>query len=796
MSNTRVLALALTTVVLSAGGAAALEFEEQIVGDAMPGWETKDGRQDAWTIADGVLTCTGKDVSKGWIGTKAHHTDFVIEFEFKLPPGGNSGVFLRTPNVEYSPANDLEIQILDDYADKHKNLEPGQYCGSIYKFCPPAKRVSNPAGEWNRMRVTAVQQCIQVILNDVVIVDTEKCEHAELADRSPRGAIGFQNYGDKVQFRRIKLADIAKDREARSRWFRDAKFGMFIHWGIYAVRGEGEWIMNVAKVPAAEYEKLAPRFSPVKFNAAEWVGLAKRAGQKYMVITSKHHDGFAMFATEAGPYNIIDATPYKRDPMKDLAAECAKQGIRFGFYHSIMDWHHPHFTAAPEWDLEARQDYVPIFLKYMDYMQAQLRELCTNYGPICMLWYDGGWRGQFPAHRTRMREINAMVRELQPQILINNRSVMPEDFMTPEQFVPPTGVLGPDGRPMLWENCITLTDTRGWWGYDKDETKFKSSEYVIRTLADIVSKGGNLLLNVGPSPEGTIGPNETRTLEETGRWLDKYGEAIYGTTASPFRYLPFHGRCTVKGNTLYTIVFTWPSDRRIVLPGIKNEIRGVRLLGEDDSKTSAVRRENGVIVSLPDQAPDAVASVVAIDLEGPPAIEPFAIEPGPEGSIALPIVFGDLRGRHGQRMRLESADGEVHAGNWINQNDFITWEFTSAQPGKYEVGVVYAADKKSEGGTFEVVVGSTEAATSAPAGANTQQEIATAMIDKLAEKGSSCEGAVTATGGATAFETRRVGTLTLPAGKCLLAIRAKKINKDTILMNLKRVELKPLDAGR
>jgi alpha-L-fucosidase len=239
---------------------------------------------------------------------------------------------------------------------------------------------------------------------------------------------------------------------------------------------------------------------------------------------------------------------------------------------------------------------------------------------LAVLWYDGGWRGRFNVHPTRMREINDMVRELQPQILINGRCVIPGDFDTPEQTIPANGIVGLDGLPMPWESCMTLAG--GSWGYTKDVTNYKTAKDVVLMLADIVSKGGNLLLNVGPSPEGVIGPRETETLEATGRWLDKYGECIYGTTPSPFRPLPFNGRITVKGNTLYAIIFDWPKDGEIVLPRLKNQIRGARLLGDSGSKISSTRRGENVVVRLPRKSPDAIASVVAIELDGVPVVGP------------------------------------------------------------------------------------------------------------------------------------------------------------------------------
>jgi alpha-L-fucosidase len=483
--------------------------------------------------------------------------------------------------------------------------------------------------------------------------------------------------------------------------------------------------------------------------------------------------------------------------MRDLAAECAKQGITFAFYHSILDWHHPDFTPAPDWDKKAREGYTPDPDKYIEFLKTQVREICSNYGPIAILWYDGGHRGVFDGKRTRMREINAMARELQPQILINNRSVMSEDFITPEQYIPPTGLFGPDGEPLLWENCITLTAGSGsyppsaWWGYDKNEKKFKDAEYVIRMLADIVSKGGNLLLNVGPSPEGEIGPNETRTLEATGRWLDKYGESIYGTTASPFRYLPFYGRATAKGNTLYAIVFAWPKDRQLALPGVKNEIRGVRLLGEPEAKLKAERRVSDIVVSLPEKAPDAIASVVAVDLDGTPVVEPQKIQAGPDGTIALPILYADLRGKHGQHMRIETPDGEAQIGRWDNSNDYLTWEFSLPQAGKYDVSLVCAADQAADGGTFQVIAGSIESATTAPAGKDVMNTVSPEVVNQLAAKGSVCEGKVAATGSTNTFAAQKVGSITLPAGKCVLVIRPTKINKDATLMNLRQVTLTP-----
>ena len=256
--------------------------------------------------------------------------------------------------------------------------------------------------------------------------------------------------------------------------------------------------------------------------------------------------------------------------------------------------------------------------------------------------------------------------------------------------------------------------------------------------------------------------------------------------------MPFFGRATVKGNTLYAIIFAWPKDRQIALPGVKNEIRGVRLLGEPDAKIAGERRGSDIVVALPEKAPDAIASVIAVDLDGAPIVEPLTIKPRQDGSIALPILFADLRGRHGQHIRFETADGEAHVGRWDNANDFVTWDLSLSKPGKYEVTLTCAADKASEGGTFQIIAGPSEAATTAPAGAKVSETITSEIVNNLAAKGSACEGTVNATGGTTTFAEQKAGTIKLPAGKCVLVVRPTKINKGATLMNLRQMTLTPV----
>jgi alpha-L-fucosidase len=403
----------------------------------------------------------------------------------------------------------------------------------------------------------------------------------------------------------------------RTAWFREARFGMFIHWGIYSVPagewqgkqvpGIAEWIMHRAKIPVAEYEKFAAQFNPAKFDARQWVVVAKAAGMKYLVITSKHHDGFSMFDSKLTGYDIVDATPYKKDVMKDLAAECEKAGIRFCFYHSILDWHHPD---------QPNQTISP---KYIEYMKGQVRELLTQYGKIGILWFDGEWAKGW--NNELGRELYAYCRQLQPDLIVNERvgkrTPGVGDYATPEQKIPGAAMKG-----RLWETCMTMNGT---WGYSKFDNNWKSPTDLVQKLCDIASKGGNFLLNVGPTAEGLIPQPSVDRLGEVGKWLAVNGEAIYGTSAGPYAHidvksLPFDGRCTLKGNVLYVHVFNW-TDGRVKLPDIKGEIANVSALDPQlTGLTHQAKVEDGrpVIVLESPKSKSPHATVLAIRFAQPP----------------------------------------------------------------------------------------------------------------------------------------------------------------------------------
>jgi alpha-L-fucosidase len=474
----------------------------------------------------------------------------------------------------------------------------------------------------------------------------------------------------------------------RTAWFRDAKFGLFIHWGVYSMIGREEWARQLLQIPVEEYQTYADNFNPVDFDPDEWVELAKDAGVRYIVITSKHHDGFCIFDSALTDYDVMKAR-YGRDILGMLTAACRKGGMPLGFYYSIMDWHHPDYLPRRNWETDRSAEGAD-FGRYMDYAVGQIRELVTKYDPA-VLWFDGEW--EHSNEEQRAVEIERILRSLKPDILINDRLFkrLPGlgDFGTPENFVPATGERNEDGSPRLWEACVT-TNWNGW-GYNHYETEFHSSTQLIRQLIEIVSKGGNLLLNVGPGPDGTIQPEFVARLRRMGEWLRANGEAIYGTTASVFERLPFFGRCTVKGEKLYVHVMGWPNDGTISLPGLKTPVRKAYLLLEAAEPLPFRKSGEDVVVDLPARAPDTDATVVVVELQGKPEAAPYEIRPGEDGRIELPVCLADLVSRMGQRAYLDHFYRTTMLTNWQNVNDFPEWEFTTEDAGTYEVLASYAS---------------------------------------------------------------------------------------------------------
>ena len=453
-------------------------------------------------------------------------------------------------------------------------------------------------------------------------------------------------------------------RDQRMKWWREARFGMFIHWGVYAVpagthNGQrinriGEWIMNRGKIPVEEYKQYAKQFNPVKYDPDAWVRMAKDAGMKYIVITSKHHDGFALFDSKVTTWDMVDATPYGKDLIKPLAEACRKHGIKLGLYYShAQDWVHPGGAAARRVASEgwANPDSAKIdaytaantghwdpfqtsksMAEYIDHIAVpQVKEILTNYGDIAVLWWDT------PTNMTDefAEKLNALL-ALRPNIITNDRLKRPNypgDFKTPEQRIPNLSEL--DGKD--WETCMTMNDT---WGFKSYDSNWKSSKTMIRNLIDIASKGGNYLMNVGPKADGTIPEESITRLREVGTWMKINGEAIYGTKASPLPILSW-GRCTKKesGNNtiLYLSVFEWPADGKLVVPGLPNEVVSAKLLSNTSVlKTEKSKANDGpaVIILLPSTALDQSATVVRLEVKG--KVEPAKSSVQEKSKTALP----------------------------------------------------------------------------------------------------------------------------------------------------------------
>jgi alpha-L-fucosidase len=435
-------------------------------------------------------------------------------------------------------------------------------------------------------------------------------------------------------------------REARMAWWREARFGMFVHWGLYSglagtwdgksvgKSGGMEWIQQRVKVDTDTYAAAAlPKFQPKTGFAREWAKLAKEAGCRYLVFTTKHHEGFGLYASKFGDYNA--GAKLNRDLVKEIVDACRAEGLRVGFYHSLIDWHHdqydyprakglPHPLAGKP-SPNGPRDHT----KYIDYLHSQVGELMSNYGKVDVVWWDFSSKDFQGDEAWRATDLLELVRAKQPEIIVNNRLYSAHtvnaakderkeftadrgDFTTPEQRIPATGMPGVD-----WETCMTLNTT---WGFSEHDHAWKSDTNLIRNLVDIASKGGNYLLNIGPKCDGSLTPETVKSFQAIGAWMKVNGESIYGTTASPFAKLDW-GRATHKGNVIYLHVFNWPGDGKLIVP-IKSNVKEARLLG--GKKLKAAPSDAGLTITLPKAAPNKIVSVIKLTLSSELEVIPAA----------------------------------------------------------------------------------------------------------------------------------------------------------------------------
>jgi alpha-L-fucosidase len=407
-------------------------------------------------------------------------------------------------------------------------------------------------------------------------------DYLKLAGAAPIAAAAMQTTSDEDRVRRMK-------------WWHEARFGMFIHWGLYSVLGRHEWAMEQEGIPVAEYEALAQRFKPKPAPAKEWAALARKAGMKYMVMTTKHHEGFCHFNTSTTTY-CAPRQAAGRDLVKEYVDAARAEGLRFGFYYSLMDWHHPD-GARCEKDEAARQRFVA-------YIHQHVRDLMTSYGKVDVLWYDVAW--PLSAEGWESVKMNQMVRQLQPDILINNRSNVPEDFDTPEQRIQAS-----KGRN--WEACMTMNDS---WGYHSADDNWKSSKNCLRNLITCARQGGNYLLNIGPTADGSIPPESVKILTEVGAWMGRNGKSIYDTDPCQVSRSNFTS-FTRKGNTLYAHVHYWPGET-VAIGGLKNKVLSAKLLASGRAVKFDQDDFRLRLTGLPAAAPDTPITTFALELDGEP----------------------------------------------------------------------------------------------------------------------------------------------------------------------------------
>lgn len=397
-------------------------------------------------------------------------------------------------------------------------------------------------------------------------------------------------------------------------WFQDAKFGMFIHWGVYSILGDGEWVMNNQRIDKQTYQKLPAFFNPISYDPAEWVALAKAAGMKYITLTSKHHDGFAMWDSKLTDWDIVDRTPYGKDIIKMLADECKKQGIKLFFYHSQLDWYQEDYYPRGNTGSTAGRPEKGDWYKYLDYMDGQLTELLTNYGEIGGIWFDGFWDKKDADWR--LDKTYGLIHKLQPACLVGSNhhlATFPgEDFQMFEKDLPGQKTTGfnPDQKmgELPYETCETMNNS---WGFNLQDKNYKSTKNLIQYLVKAAGFNSNFLLNVGPMPDGRIQPEFIKTLGEIGKWMEKNGETIYGTRGGPVSPRAW-GVTTQKGNKVFVHVLN-PEDNNLLIPDFGAKVKKITFFGSGE-KLKYRQDAFGIAISVPEGAFDEIDTILVMEL--------------------------------------------------------------------------------------------------------------------------------------------------------------------------------------
>lgn len=553
----------------------------------------------------------------------------------------------------------------------------------------------------------------------------------------------------------------------RGQWLRDSRFAMFIHWGPYATLagkwqgrtwyGISEWIMKRAQIPVAEYEAAAAEFNPTAFDAREWVALAKAAGMRHIMITAKHHDGFAMFKSAVSLYNIVDHTPFGRDPLAELAAACAEAGLRLGFYYSqSQDWHERD-AVGNTWD------WSPEGADFEAYLHGkaipQLKELLTNYGPIAGVWFDTP--GPITPEQSAM--LVDLVHELQPDCLVNSRignSLGDYDTLG-DQEIPALP------RPGLWETCDTHNDT---WGYAWYDRNFKSPRELAWRLARVVSRGGTYLLNVGPDGLGRIPADSAAILRQVGRWVQAHQDALHGAGPTPLGPLPW-GECTTRDGKLYLHIAQWPVNRRLPIPGLRTPVRRARLA---DREVPFQHDDEAVVLDLPAQAPDSLLPVVELDLSRPVEVrDGLYVLSGCVNTLAPGLAA--MAGCEVAKVRWMEKFGDWHHADclvgWQGPGSTASWRFRTIEPGSFSCELDYTCPAEGDDAEWHLRCD--------------DLELGFPLIDTGERERRRAFG-----GALPRFRTHRLGLLVLPAGDYTLSLGP--VDGAGLAMRLSAVRLSPI----